>query len=132
VVEKIIRYEEDPISFQFDKDKARQEKESLDRRREEAGKRKAFEARMIRKAKREGKDVEFYLRQGATIPSIETIRELKTLSRDDQLRLWKDRDHSQHCMAFHLGTCQRGRSCAFLHVSPTTSNTFEESDEVAG
>ena len=131
-IKKVVTYRSDPSSFRFDKRKAQQDKETLDRKREEEGKRKAYEARMFRKAKREGKDVEFYLRHGAVVPSAATVKDLSSLSRDKQLCLWKDRDHSQHCMAFHLGNCQRGRACAFLHMAPTTSNTFEESDEVAG
>jgi hypothetical protein len=58
---------------------------------------------------------------------------MKTLSKEDQLKMWKDRDHSQHCMAFHLsGDCPRGRGCAFLHVSSQNKNSFEEREEVAG
>ena len=89
---------------------------------------------MIRKAKREGKsDLEFYLRQGAVVPSVETVKELMALSREEQMKLWKEREHSQHCMSFHLnGECPRGRGCAFLHVASTGQNTFVESDEVAG
>ena len=102
------------------------------RKKQEEGKRKNFEARMIRKAKREGKDLEFYLRQGAAVPTLETIKELKKLGREEQMKLWKDREHSQHCLAFHLGDCPRGRGCAFLHVASKTTTTFEESDEVAG
>jgi hypothetical protein len=132
VIKKVVGYQADPTSFRFDKHKAQQDKETLERKREEEGKRKAFEARMLRKAKREGKEIEFYLRQGAMVPSAETVLELSSLSKVEQLRIWKDRDHSQHCMAFHLGGCQRGRACAFLHMAPTTSNTFDESDEVAG
>lgn len=133
LVERIRGYKEDPSSFQFDVEKAKKEKEALERKKQEEGKRKNFEARMIRKAKREGKDLEFYLRQGAVVPTLETVKELKKLGREDQMRLWKERDHSQHCLAFHLtGECPRGRGCAFLHVASKTMTTFDESDEVAG
>ena len=133
IVLKIRGYQQDPASFQYDVEKAKQDKEALERKKQEEGKRKNYEARMIRKAKREGKkDLEFYLRQGAVAPSLETIEELKTKSREEQLKLWKEREHSQHCMAFHLGECPRGRSCAFLHVASSNQNTFEERDEVAG
>jgi len=134
VVLKIQGYQENPSSFHFDIEKSRKEKEALERKKIEEGKRKAYEARMMRKAKREGKtDLEYYLRQGASVPTLETVQELKTLSKDSQLKLWKDRDHSQHCMAFHLsGDCPRGRGCAFLHVASHTPNSFVESDEVAG
>lgn len=132
VVAKVVGYQANPASFRFDKLKAQQAKEAMERKRDEEGKRKAYEARMVRKAKREGKDMEFYLRQGAVVPSAETVKELCRLSREEQLRQWKDREHSQHCMGFHLGSCERGRACAFLHLAPTTSNTFDESNEVAG
>ena len=136
VVKKIQNYQRDPGSFQYDQQKAQAEKDALERKRIEEGKRKEFEARMIRKAKREGKtgnDLEYYLRIGTAVPTIETVTELRSLSKDEQLKIWKDRDHSQHCMTFHLdGECSRGRRCAFLHVASQTSTTFVESDEVAG
>jgi hypothetical protein len=66
------------------------------------------------------------------VPSKAVVAKLKTLSRDDQLAEWK-KYHSQHCMAYHLSTCQRDRGCAFLHVdSELGTNSFVESDEVAG
>ena len=137
VVEKIRAYQANPATFRYDKLKAQDEKEALERKRQEEGKRKAYEARMIRKAKREGKvqDLEFYLRQGATVPTAETVRQLQQLSsKQEQLQLWKDKDHSQHCLLFHWqdGVCPRGRACAFLHVASTTATTFDESEEVAG
>jgi hypothetical protein len=93
---------------------------------------------MMRKAKREGlTDLEFYLRQGSAAPTLETVTTLldNTLSNQEQMAIWKQGDHSQHCMAFHLGDCKRGRSCAFLHLDIITApnkNTFVEGDEVAG
>ena len=133
LIRRIRGYQQDPSSFQYDKEKARQEKEALERKKHEEGKRKQYEARMLRKAKREGKDVEFYLRQGAVVPTAETVQTLRKLDKPEQLQLWKDRNHSQHCLAFHLqGECPRGRGCAFLHVASSTSNTFDEANEVAG
>jgi len=135
VVEKIAKYREDPTSFKFDLEKAKREKEALERKRHEEGKRKAFEARMIRKAKREGlEDREYYLKQGAKVPTADEVKRLRKLPRDIQLKEWKRLDHTQHCMSFHLdeGGCKRGRACAFLHVDATGSNTFVESEEVAG
>ncbi|KAL3906878.1 MAG: hypothetical protein SGARI_003806 [Bacillariaceae sp.] len=127
-------YQQNPELFVFDIEKSKKEKEALERKKIEEGKRKAYEARMVRKAKREGKaDLEFYLRQGAAVPTLATVDGMKKLSKDEQLKLWKDRDHSQHCMAFHLsGECPRGRGCAFLHVASHNKNSFVESDEVAG
>jgi tRNA-dihydrouridine synthase 1 len=136
LAKKIQDYQQNPNSFQFDQQKAKAEKEAIERKRIEEGKRKEFEARMIRKAKREGKtgsDLEYYLRVGTTVPTIETVSVLRSLSKEEQLKLWKDHDHSQHCMTFHLeGDCSRGRRCAFLHVPSQTQTTFVESDEVAG
>jgi tRNA-dihydrouridine synthase 1 len=133
MVLKMQGYQKDPASFQYDVDKAKKEKAALERKKQEEGKRKRYEERMSRKAKREGKDLEHYLRQGAAVPTLETVRELKSLSKEDQLKLWKEREHSQHCVSFHLlGECARGRACAFLHTASQTSNTFNERDEVAG
>ena len=135
IIQKIRGYQSNPETFHYDKVKAQQEKDAIEKQKQEEGKRKAYEARMVRKAKREGKqDLEFYLRQGAVVPTEATVKELLTLPKEEQLRLWKERDHSQHCIGFHLGggVCHRGRSCAFLHVASTTANTFDESNEVAG
>lgn len=134
ILDRCKKYREDPESFVFDIAKAKQQKEALERKKREEGKRKAFEARMIRKAKREGKaDLEHYLRIGAEVPTLRMIEKLMTLPRDEQLRLWKQK-HSQHCMSFHLdqGGCKRDRACAFLHVDAKGTNTFVESEEVAG
>lgn len=134
ILDKCQKYQENPESFVYDKEKAKQEKEALARKKREEGKRKAFEARMIRKAKREGKaDLEHYLRIGAEVPTLATIEKLKSLPRDEQLQIWKQ-EHSQHCMSFHLDPegCKRDRACAFLHSHAKGTNTFVESDEVAG
>jgi tRNA-dihydrouridine synthase 1 len=134
VLDKIQRYREEPTSFLYDREKAAREKEVLENKRLEESKRKNFEARMIRKAKREGKqDLEYYLRIGAEIPTVEMVERLRKLSKEEQLELWK-KDHSQHCMSFHLDPngCQRNRACAFLHVDAKGTNTFVESEEVAG
>ena len=135
VIDKLDRYNANPENFTYDRDKAKREKEALETKRREEGKRKAYEARMIRKAKREGlEDREFYLRQGAEMPTVETIAYLKTLPKDAQLREWKTREHSQHCLSYHLDPqgCKRDRACAFLHIEAKGDNTFVESDEVAG
>jgi len=134
ILDRCRKYQEDPESFVYDIEKAKQQKEALARKKREEGKRKAFEARMVRKAKREGKaDLEHYLRIGAEVPTLNTIQKLRSLQRDEQLRLWKQ-DHSQHCVAFHLDPegCKRDRACAFLHTDAKGTNSFVESDEVAG
>lgn len=135
VIDKVTRYLNDPSSFKFDKAKAEQEKEAMERKKREEGKRKDYEARMLRKAKREGlQDREFYLRQGSIVPTVEEIESLLKLPRELQLKKWKEHDHLQHCMGFHLdpGGCKRDRACAFLHVDAMGKNNFVEMDEVAG
>ena len=90
---------------------------------------------MVRKARREGRsDLDYYLRQGAAVPTVEEIDMLCSLSYEGQLKAWKANDHSQHCMGYHLeeGGCKRDRACAFLHVDAIGKNTFHETDEVAG
>ncbi|KAL7541722.1 hypothetical protein ACHAXR_011148 [Thalassiosira sp. AJA248-18] len=134
VLSKCEEYIKKPETFRFDQQKAAREKEALARKRLEEGKRKAYEGRMTRKAKREGlSDLEHYLRIGAEVPTVEIIKKLKPLSKDERLVVWK-KDHSQHCMAYHLedGGCKRDRACAFLHVEARDKNKFIEDDEVAG
>ena len=134
VLSRCDGYIKHPGTFLYDQDKARKEKEALDRKKREEGKRKAYEARMIRKAKREGlADREHYLRVGAEVPDRETVTKLKLLPKDEALAIWK-KNHSQHCMAYHLddGGCKRDRACAFLHSEARDENRFDEVDEVAG
>lgn len=134
ILQKIETYRSDPVSFIYDMEKAKNEKEALERKRHEEGKRKRYEERMIRKAKREGKkDLNFYLQIGAEVPTREKIKRLKGLTRGEQLSIWKE-DHSQHCLSFHLDPegCKRDRACAFLHVDILGRNGFDEKDAVAG
>ena len=134
IISKCLSYDKDPTTFYFNAEKQKKEREALEKKKIEEGKRKAFESRMIRKAKREGLvDVEFYLRQGSKIPSLKFVYELKKLPREKQLELWK-KDHSQHCLSYHLNPkgCDRNRSCAFLHMDPIGVNAFNETEEVAG
>jgi hypothetical protein len=123
-------------TFTYDRKKAERQKRALKQKKRQEGKRKQFEARMIRKAKREGKsdDLEhYYLQISAQLPTQESIFKVMAFSRDEQLRLWKQ-DHSQHCMAFHLeeGGCKRDRACAFLHTDAKGANLFVEDHEVTG
>jgi len=136
-VEKILfrlhQYEENIQLFKFDQEKAIREKEALEKKKREEGKRKAYEARMLRKAKREGKDSDYYLRQGADVPTIQFITRLKSRPKTEQLILWK-KSHSQHCLSYHLepNGCSRDRKCAFLHLDAKGVTTFEEEDECCG
>ena len=71
---------------------------------------------MIRKAKREGKPLDYYLTQGSEAPSEENIQELLKLSTENRFLLWKEK-YAQQCYAFHLSPegCKRDRTCSFLH-----------------
>ena len=134
VLSKCTGYIKHPDTFLYDQEKAKKDREALECKQREEGKRKAYEARMIRKAKREGlADREHYLRIGAEVPSTATINQLKLLSKQDALAAWK-MSHSQHCMSYHLddGGCKRDRACAFLHSEAKDENWFDEADEVAG
>ncbi|GMH57539.1 hypothetical protein TL16_g02409 [Triparma laevis f. inornata] len=129
IVKKVRKYLKDPDSFQYDADKARRVKEEKERKAEEEGKRKRYEERMKRKAKREGKeDLNHYLNIGAELPSRFTINTLKPLDSEKQKAVW-NASHGQHCMAYHLSNCKRGRGCAFLHCDV---GGFDEKEEVAG
>ena len=108
-------------NFIYDKDKEKKAKEILEKRKREEGKRKLFEERMIRKAKREKKEnLHFYLSQGAQNPSIEKLAELKKLPKEIGFEIWKN-NHSQHCYNFHfeVAGCHRDRTCSFLHHDPS-------------
>jgi tRNA-dihydrouridine synthase 1 len=134
VLSKCAKYVANPQSFHYDQEKAARDKEALENKRLEEGKRKRYEDRMIRKAKREGlSDLHHYLRMGAEVPSIETLKKLKKAPKEERFSVWK-KNHSQHCMAHHLeeGGCKRDRSCAFIHVAATSKLIFVEDAEVAG
>jgi tRNA-dihydrouridine synthase 1 len=149
IVNKVMTYQRHPEQFVYDQKKAIAEKESIEKRKREESKRKDYEARMIRKAKREGlTDLSYYLTVGAAIPTIDQVQQFKNMSRSDVLTIWKQ-NHSQHCLSYHIDSqkCQRGRTCAFLHIDPIATNeslagsnsnhnhasvSFIESDEVAG
>jgi hypothetical protein len=74
---------------------------------------------MMRKAKREGKDTDFYLQQGVEAPTTEDIAQLKSFKAEEAFFIWK-KQYSQHCYAFHFDAagCARERTCAFLHADP--------------
>ena len=78
ITAQIAGYEDGSQSFSFDRDKALREKAAIERRKQEEGKRKAFEDRMRRKAKREGlADLDFYLQAGAENPTQEELNAWK-------------------------------------------------------
>ena len=116
VVEKVVDFQEKG-TFVESAEKARRAKELIDRKKREEGKRKAFEDRMVRKAKREGKPLDFYLRVGLDAPSSDDVQQLKLLEQKERFEIWKKR-FGQHCYAYHFSneSCPRERTCAFLHV----------------
>lgn len=129
VVAKIEYYRKHPKKYKYDAAKAETEKMALERKKIAEGKRKAYEERMMRKAKREGKELHHYLSIGSETPSSQIVRRLRSMKRADALNIWK-KEHGQHCLQFHLdGKCARERACAFLHVQ---ANDFAETDELAG
>jgi len=145
LLDQMRHYRAHPEAFVYDRQKAQLEKEALARQKAEEGRRQAYEARMIRKAKREHRtDPHYYLKQGAAVPTAAQLQEYRRLAaREELLAVWK-RQHGQHCLAHHLDEagCPRGpRKCAFLHVdvvraaddgSSNNKNVFVERDEVAG
>jgi tRNA-dihydrouridine synthase len=120
IVSQLKEYIQQPSLFNFSSNKELSTKKRLELKKHEEGKRKEFEARMIRKAKREGlKDLFFYLNQGSEVPSNELIQQLKAMTKDDAFDIWKNK-HSQHCWNyhFHADGCGRDRKCSFLHQDP--------------
>lgn len=132
VVERVVKYESEG-GFELDQEKIRKAKEALARMKREEGKRKEFESRMMRKAKREGKPLDHYLKIGAELPSVQRLKELRTMTKDESFQVWKQHN-SQHCYAFHIfhhagaKQCDRDRTCAFLHMDAV----YEDEKEVFG
>jgi tRNA-dihydrouridine synthase 1 len=123
VVQEALEYETGTKQFVPSFQRQKRAKEALAKRKLEESKRRQFEERMVRKAKREGlSDLMFYLNQGAASPSQEDIAHLKSLPKDQAFEIWKAQ-HSQHCYAFHFepSGCPRDRKCAFLHADPRIS-----------
>lgn len=111
-------------NYIFDPDKEIKAKQALERRKQNEGKRKAYEERMMRKAKREGKDLSYYLQQGIENPTIEDLQEMKKMSKEDAFKKWKEKHH-QHCFEFHFNPigCHRERTCSFLHADAIYGDT---------
>lgn len=131
ILSKIECYRNNPDQFVYDRQKAEEHRLAMEKQKQQEGKRRQYEERMIRKAKREGKkDKMYYLKIGAKVPTYNTLEKLRHMPRDKALGEWKCH-HSQHCFSYHMepDKCKRGRSCAFLHVD---LHRFNERDEVAG
>lgn len=125
IILNVIEYEKNPDSFHFDSIKNKQMKEMWERKKREEGKRKEYEARMVRKAKREGKELNYYLLRGSENPTQEEVVTLKAMSQEKSFAIWKEK-HSQHCYEFHFGAngCHRERTCSFLHADVKLSEAI--------
>lgn len=115
LIEQCVEYKRH--GYKPDPDKARREKEALELKKHREQTRKRYEERMVRKAKREGRDADYYLKQGAEAPTAEDLKELRSMPPQAAWERWKEK-HCQHCWAMHLGEggCTRERTCAFLHA----------------
>jgi hypothetical protein len=58
--------------------------------------RKEFEARMQRKAKREGKPLDHYLKLGAALPTEVELKQLKEMDKDAAFAVWKEKHAQVH------------------------------------
>ena len=155
VVELAQRYRETPAGTPgafpgFDAGKEKRQKEASARKKREESKRKDFEARMVRKAKREGKDPNAYL--VAPPPSVDDVATVKAMvcpqvgrgsgsgsgsgsggdadaQRAAQMALWREK-WPQHCFSHHVhaGGCPRERRCAFLHGDATGASKQRHED----
>ncbi len=107
----------DTHGFTPDPEKARREREALELKKWREATRRRFEERMQRKAARAGLPVDHFLKQGAEVPTVKAIAELKAMAAAAAWERWKSR-HGQHCWAMHMeaGGCTRERTCAFLHA----------------
>ena len=100
--------------------------EAVARRKKEEGKRKEYEARMIRKAKREGlSDLNHYLNIGSENPTVSDLTDLSKMPKQEAFEIWKKK-YSQHCFAFHFEPekCPRDRKCAFLHADALIGEAY--------
>ena len=92
--------------FTYDANKQLKLKLAAEKKQREEGKRREFEARMIRKAKREGRtgdDLNYYLKIGLACPTTVEVQDLKCsdkYTREQALAVWR-LNHSQHCFSYH-------------------------------
>lgn len=116
VVEKCRDFASGRVPFQSDPDAKKKAAERKKKREEAKKNRKRFEERLVRKAKRENKPLDTYLKKGAEPPTPEQITEIRDLAdQGEKMERWK-RDFGQICFNFVFGSCSRGETCAFLHA----------------
>lgn len=100
--------------------------EAVARRKKNESKRKDYEARMVRKAKREGlSDLNHYLNIGSQNPTVADIIELNEMPKEKAFEIWKNK-YSQHCFSYHFDKqkCARERTCAFLHADALIGEAY--------
>ena len=89
---------------------------------------------MTRKAKREGKALDFYLNIGATPPTSRDLKQVAELPEAERIGWWRGK-FSQHCYSYHNAEngCPRDRGCAFHHTEITAKvedpSWLEETNE---
>lgn len=115
VLDRCARFARGDEAYVADPARRANAKSRAAKRLETRAARKRFEERMIRKAKREGKALDFYVKQGADAPTKADLDAYRAMA-DEAARLaaWNAK-HKQHCLTFHLGKCPRGDACAFIH-----------------
>jgi len=100
--------------------------------RRNAAARLEYEKRLQRKAKREGREADFYVAQGAAPPSEADVAALRAMDAGLRVAWWSAR-FGQHCMALHgEGSCARAKGphgCAFLHKAAATPSWLNEKEE---
>ena len=64
-----------------DPERIKAEREALELKKWREQTRKRYEERMVRKAKREGREADWYLKAGSAVPTAEGLLELKSMSK---------------------------------------------------
>eukprot|EP00966_Prymnesium_polylepis_P285367 6591945-Prymnesium_polylepis.1 len=100
-------------------------------------KRRAYEARMVKRARAEGLPDDHHIKAGLQAPAREQIMRLRDLAREEQLVEWK-LHFGRHCREFHMeGNCPwelDPRGCGFLHPGDdagTASEQCQRAEEMA-
>lgn len=117
ILKRCAAYIDGTTPFVYDPARDADAKEVADRRKAEVGKRKAYDSRMARKAKREGLAPDHYVKLGRDPPTQADLAAIKLLGEPDRIPAWRAQ-FGQHCFGFHCaeGGCARDRACAFLHT----------------
>lgn len=131
IVDRCRDYASGRAVFHPDPEAKKRAADRKNRREDVKRARRRFEERMARKAKREGKPLDAYLKIGAEPPTQEQLKAFRAMGNDNvRLNHWK-RDFSQVCFSFalHPGGCARGETCAFLHA---VQKSQDDDDFVSG